>query len=67
MRASLRKKHCLNKGKVMKALFKEKVKLLNHWFTGKWEQVRGELCSGISRTMYTEHDKFETNLIRIDQ
>ena len=25
-----------------------------------------ELCSGISRTMYTEEDKFETNMIRID-
>ena len=24
------------------------------------------LCSGISRTVYTEQDKFETNLIRID-
>ena len=24
------------------------------------------LCSGISRTMYIEQDKFETNLIRID-
>ena len=26
-----------------------------------------ELCSGISRTMYTEQGKFETNMIRIDQ
>ena len=24
-----------------------------------------EFCSGISNTMYTEQDKFETNLIRI--
>ena len=25
------------------------------------------LCSGISRTMYTEQDKFEIDMIRIDQ
>ena len=24
------------------------------------------LCSGISRTMYTKQDKFETNMVRID-
>ena len=26
-----------------------------------------ELCSGMSKTMYTKQDKFETILIRIDQ
>ena len=42
------------------------VKLLNHWSTRKWEQLGGELCSGISRTMYIEQEKIETNMIRID-
>ena len=44
--------------------------MLNLWTIDLQENESNngvELCSGISRTMYTEQDKFETNLIRIDQ
>ena len=43
--------------------------MLNLWTIDLWENESNwevELGSGISKIMYTEQDKFETNMIRID-
>ena len=44
--------------------------MLNLWTIDLQENESNcevELCNGISRTMYTEQDKIEKNMIRIDQ
>ena len=44
--------------------------MLNYWTIDRQENESNsevEMYNGISRTMYTEKDKFEANMISIDQ
>ena len=41
--------------------------LLNYWSIENECNWNVEICSGIGRTMYTEQDKFQIKMIRIDQ